>query len=55
MVRHRAGALGATAIAAAASGAPGLAMGTTIAATGTDEEADYVQFEIGGKSVEGWL
>ena len=49
------GALGATAIAAAVSGASGLAMGATIAATSTDEEADYVQFEVEGKLVKGWL
>lgn len=49
------GAMGAVAIAAAATGASGLAMGAAVSATSTDEEADYVEFRIEGELVKGWL
>ena len=48
-------AMGLVAIAAAAVGAGGAAMGTAMASSDLEEEADYVEFTLAGKPVRGWL
>ncbi|WP_152808254.1 putative type VI secretion system effector [Rugamonas rivuli] len=47
--------LGVVAIAAALAGMGGQAMSTTSNATALEEEADYVEFNLGEKIVKGWL
>lgn len=46
--------LGVIAVAAGLAGLSGQAIGTAIAAT-AEEEADYLEFEIDGKPVKGWI
>lgn len=48
-------ALGMSAVAAAAVGASGVAMGTAIAAGDMNEEADYVELCVNGHRAKGWL
>ncbi|MDW5419222.1 putative type VI secretion system effector [Iodobacter sp. CM08] len=43
------------AIASAAIGSSGLAMGAAISASDMEEEADYVEFEMDGKAIKGWV
>jgi hypothetical protein len=47
--------MGAIAIAAALVGQPGQAIGTASAAASADEEADYLEFEVNGQPVKGWV
>ncbi|RQG99336.1 putative type VI secretion system effector [Paraburkholderia dinghuensis] len=47
--------VGATAIAASAMGMGATAIGLIGMAGNTDEEADWVEFELNGKLVKGWL
>ncbi|PKO85162.1 MAG: hypothetical protein CVU18_21555 [Betaproteobacteria bacterium HGW-Betaproteobacteria-12] len=47
--------LGAIAIAASLAGLSGQAISTTSAAASAEEEADYLEFEIDGKPVKGWV
>jgi hypothetical protein len=47
--------LGVIAIAASLAGLSGQAISTAIAAASAEEEADYLEFEIDGKSVSGWV
>ncbi|MDQ0017166.1 hypothetical protein J2W23_005575 [Variovorax boronicumulans] len=48
-------ALGVVAIAAGIAGLSGQAIATAANATATEEEADYVEFELDGKPVKGWV
>ena len=48
-------AMGAVAIAAALVGQSGQAIGTASAAASAEEEADYLEFEIEGQPVKGWV
>ena len=48
-------AMGLAAIASAAIGSSGLAMGAAISASDMEEEADYVEFEMDGKAMKGWV
>ncbi|MFC7421595.1 putative type VI secretion system effector [Iodobacter arcticus] len=43
------------AIASAAIGSSGLAMGAAISASDMEEEADYLEFEMDGKAIKGWV
>ncbi|WP_027818429.1 putative type VI secretion system effector [Paraburkholderia bannensis] len=52
-VQHRQ--VGATAIAASALGAGAAAIGLIGMAGNSDEEADWVEFELDGKQIKGWL
>jgi hypothetical protein len=47
--------IGVTAIVASAMGMGATGMGLIGMAGNTDEEADWVEFELGGKQVKGWL
>ena len=47
--------LGAIAIAAGLTGQSGQAISIASAAASTEEEADYLEFEINGKPVKGWV
>src|ERR1700750_2815032 len=47
--------MGVTAIAASAVGLGAASIGLIGMAANSDEEADWVQFELDGKRVEGWL
>src|SRR5580765_3716079 len=47
--------MGLVAVAAAAVGAGGAAMGTTMAASDLEEAADYVEFTLADSSMKGWL
>ncbi|NIE62652.1 putative type VI secretion system effector [Burkholderia sp. Ax-1719] len=47
--------IGATAIAASALGAGAAGIGLIGMAGNSDEEADWVEFELDGKRIEGWL
>ena len=47
--------MGVIAIAAAAAGMGGQAMSTAANASDMGEEADYVEFELNGQSVKGWV
>lgn len=48
-------AIGAVAIAAALVGQSGQAISTASAAASAEEEADYLEFEIAGQPVKGWV
>ncbi|KDB10169.1 hypothetical protein LIG30_0910 [Burkholderia sp. lig30] len=48
-------AVGATAVGAAVMGMGGAAIGLTNMAMNTDEEAEWVEFEIDGKQIQGWM
>jgi len=48
-------AVGATAVGAAAMGMGGAAIGLTNMAMNADEEAEWVEFDIDGKQVQGWM
>ena len=48
-------AMGAVAIAAALVGQSGQAISTASAAASAEEEADYLEFELDGKPVKGWV
>lgn len=48
-------AMGIIAIAAGLSGLSGQAISTAANASDTDEEADYLEFELNGKPVKGWV
>ena len=48
-------AFGAIAIAAGLAGLSGQAIGTASAAASMEEAADYLEFELDGKSVKGWV
>lgn len=48
-------ALGVVAIAAGMAGLSGQAIATAANATATEEEADYVEFELEGKPIKGWV
>jgi len=48
-------AMGLAAIASAAIGSSGLAMGAAISASDMEEEADYVEFEMDGEAMKGWV
>ena len=48
-------ALGVVAIAAGIVGLSGQAIATAANSTATEEEADYVEFELDGKPVKGWV
>jgi len=47
--------IGATAIVAAAMGMGATGMGMIGAAENSDEDADWVEFELDGKQIQGWL
>lgn len=47
--------MGVIAIAAAAAGMGGQAMSTAASASDMEEAADYVEFELNGQSVKGWV
>ena len=47
--------MGVLAVAAGLAGLSGQAVGMASAAGSTKEEADYLQFEIDGKPVKGWV
>lgn len=47
--------IGVTAIAASAMGIGATGMGLVSMAGNTDEEADWVEFELEGKQIQGWL
>lgn len=47
--------MGVIAIAAAAAGLSGQAMATAANASAMEEEADYVEFELNGKPIKGWV
>ena len=47
--------LGVVAIAASLAGMGGQAMSVASNATSTEEDADYVEFNLGGKAIKGWL
>lgn len=47
--------IGLTAIAAAAVGQTGPAMGLAVSTSEMEEDADYVQFDLGGDRIKGWL
>jgi hypothetical protein len=47
--------MGVVAIAAAVAGLAGQAASTVISASDMEEAADYVEFELSGKQVRGWL
>src|SRR5690242_669596 len=47
--------LGVVAIAAGVAGLSGPAISTASYAASTEEEADYVEFELDGKPVKGWV
>lgn len=47
--------MGVIAIAAGVAGLSGQAISTASAAASVAEEADYVEFDLGGESVKGWL
>lgn len=47
--------IGAIAIAAALAGQSGAALSTAASASSMEEEADYVQFNLGDKPVKGWV
>lgn len=48
-------AMGVIAVAAATAGLGGLAMGTAASASAMEEEADYVEFQLDGRPVKGWV
>jgi len=48
-------ALGVVAVAAGLAGLSGQAIATASAAASADEEADYVEFELDGQPVKGWV
>ncbi|KDB10168.1 hypothetical protein LIG30_0909 [Burkholderia sp. lig30] len=48
-------AVGATAVGAAVMGMGGAAIGLTNMAMNADEEAEWVEFDIDGKQVQGWM
>ncbi|WP_250529339.1 putative type VI secretion system effector [Caballeronia sp. ATUFL_F1_KS4A] len=47
--------VGATALASAAMGSGGASIGLINMAMNSDEEADWVEFELDGKSIRGWM
>lgn len=47
--------LGVVAVAAAAVGLSGQAVSTAASATSLEEDADYVEFELGDQQVKGWM
>ncbi|MGC5276288.1 hypothetical protein ACPXAM_24450, partial [Escherichia coli] len=47
--------MGMVAVALAATGMGGQAIGTATNASRINEEADFVSFELNGKRVKGWL
>lgn len=47
--------MGVVAIAAAIAGLSGPAIATAVNAASNEEEADYVEFELNGKTVKGWV
>lgn len=48
-------ALGVVAVAAAIAGLSGAAISTAANATNAEEDADYVEFNLGGNAVRGWV